>query len=205
MDHTSKAYVDCPSRPYKARHQLLYLQGGQILRNATTLSVILNIPVRVSNIRAGRSQDGLRPQHLTSIQLLAEFAEAKLGSATVGTTDIEFSPTTIKGGRYVGDTKTAGYDRLRVNESVDKPVGLSQECLLDDANGIALLAVRQWSVRAATVGRHECRLRSGYRLLRHGRLLRVLGMGTVCFCVDIPTGCQTIQLPFRSERRAEVR
>ncbi|CAF1513167.1 unnamed protein product, partial [Adineta steineri] len=49
-----------------------YLEGGgQILRNATTLSVILNIPVRVQNIRAGRSQDGLRPQHLTSIQLLA--------------------------------------------------------------------------------------------------------------------------------------
>ncbi|CAF3605311.1 unnamed protein product [Rotaria sp. Silwood1] len=82
--------------------------GGQILRNATTLSVILNIPVRVKNIRAGRSQGGLRPQHLTSIQLLAEFSEAKLDHANIGTTDIQFTPKTIKGGNYVGDTKTAG-------------------------------------------------------------------------------------------------
>ncbi|CAF3536467.1 unnamed protein product [Adineta steineri] len=86
-----------------------YLEGGgQILRNATTLSVILNIPVRVQNIRAGRSQDGLRPQHLTSIQLLAEFAEAKVDNANIGTTDIQFIPKTIKGGNYIGNTKTAG-------------------------------------------------------------------------------------------------
>ncbi|CAF1421308.1 unnamed protein product [Adineta ricciae] len=86
-----------------------YLEGGgQILRNATTLSVILNIPVHVTNIRAGRSQDGLRPQHLTSIQLLAEFSEATLDRATIGTTDIQFTPKTIKNGNYTGDTKTAG-------------------------------------------------------------------------------------------------
>jgi len=83
-------------------------KGGQILRNATTLSVILNIPVQVKNIRAGRSQDGLRPQHLTSIQLLAQFSEGKLDNANIGTTEIQFTPKTIKGGNYLGDTKTAG-------------------------------------------------------------------------------------------------
>ncbi len=76
-------------------------KGGQILRNATTLSVILNI-------RAGRLQDGLRPQHLTSIQLLAQFSEGKLDNANIGTTEIQFTPKTIKGGNYIGDTKTAG-------------------------------------------------------------------------------------------------
>ncbi|CAF2567783.1 unnamed protein product [Rotaria sp. Silwood2] len=82
--------------------------GGQILRNATTLTVILNIPVRVKNIRAGRSQGGLRAQHLTSIQFLAQFSEAKLENANIGTTDIQFTPKTIKSGNFVGDTKTAG-------------------------------------------------------------------------------------------------
>ncbi|CAF4028243.1 unnamed protein product [Rotaria sp. Silwood2] len=84
------------------------IAGGQILRNATTLTVILNIPVRVKNIRAGRSQGGLRAQHLTSIQLLAQFSEAKLENANIGTTDIQFTPKTIKSGNFVGDTKTAG-------------------------------------------------------------------------------------------------
>lgn len=87
-----------------------YEKGGQILRNATTLSVILNIPVRVRNIRAGRSQDGLRAQHLTSVQLLTGFSQGQLDNATIGTTDIQFTPKTIHGGNYVGDTHTAGWD-----------------------------------------------------------------------------------------------
>lgn len=78
------------------------------MRNATTLSVILNIPVEVKNIRAGRSQDGLRAQHLTSIQLLKEFSQAEVNHANLGTTEIQFQPNTIKGGQYLGDTKTAG-------------------------------------------------------------------------------------------------
>ena len=78
------------------------------MRNATTLSVILNIPVEVNNIRAGRSQDGLRAQHLTSVQLLAQFSQGKLDKANIGTTEIQFTPKTIKGGNYIGDTKTAG-------------------------------------------------------------------------------------------------
>jgi RNA 3'-terminal phosphate cyclase (ATP) len=78
------------------------------LRNATTLSVILNIPVHVKNIRAGRSQDGLRPQHLTSIQLLTEFSQGKLDNANIGSTEIQFIPKKIQGGNYLGDTKTAG-------------------------------------------------------------------------------------------------
>lgn len=40
------------------------LQGGQILRTAISLSAILGIPVRVTNIRANRSKPGLAAQHL---------------------------------------------------------------------------------------------------------------------------------------------
>lgn len=38
--------------------------GGQILRMALAFSVLKQIPVRVFNIRAGRSNPGLRAQHL---------------------------------------------------------------------------------------------------------------------------------------------
>lgn len=84
-------------------------KGGQILRNSTALSVLLQIPIRVEKIRAGRSQGGLRPQHLTGIQLLTQLSEAKLHNGNIGATEIHFTPKTIKGGNYLGDTKTAGY------------------------------------------------------------------------------------------------
>lgn len=85
------------------------LKGGQILRNSTAFSVLLDIPIRVEKIRAGRTQGGLRPQHLTGIQLLAQLSEAKLHNGNIGATEIYFTPRTIKGGNYLADTKTAGY------------------------------------------------------------------------------------------------
>ena len=39
--------------------------GGQTLRISAALSAILSIPIKIRNIRAGRSTPGLRPQHLT--------------------------------------------------------------------------------------------------------------------------------------------
>jgi len=41
--------------------------GGQILRISSALSAILGIPIKICNIRAGRSTPGLRPQHVTSM------------------------------------------------------------------------------------------------------------------------------------------
>ncbi len=53
--------------------------GGQILRTAMTLSCITGKPVTVENIRAGRKQDGLRPQHVTAIQAAADLCDADHG------------------------------------------------------------------------------------------------------------------------------
>ena len=39
--------------------------GGQVLRISSALSAILGLPIKINNIRAGRSKPGLRPQHLT--------------------------------------------------------------------------------------------------------------------------------------------
>ena len=39
--------------------------GGQILRISSALSALLGIPIQVNNLLAGRSQPGLRPQHLS--------------------------------------------------------------------------------------------------------------------------------------------
>ncbi|XP_076439997.1 RNA 3'-terminal phosphate cyclase-like [Babylonia areolata] len=82
--------------------------GGQILRNAAALSCLLGQGITVNNIRAGRSNPGLRPQHLTGLKLIAELCGGKLVGDQVGSSEITFQPGQIKAGSYRADTKTAG-------------------------------------------------------------------------------------------------
>ncbi|XP_030310800.1 RNA 3'-terminal phosphate cyclase isoform X3 [Calypte anna] len=82
--------------------------GGQILRVSTALSCLLGLPVRVQRIRAGRSQPGLRPQHLSGLEMIRDLCEGKLEGGEIGSTEITFTPGKIKGGTHIADTKTAG-------------------------------------------------------------------------------------------------
>ena len=86
-----------------------YLQGGQILRNAMALSCLLQQPIHITKIRAGRINPGLRPQHLTGIQLLSELCGGKLEGGYAGSSEVTFCPKPIVGGNFTADTKTAGY------------------------------------------------------------------------------------------------
>ena len=82
--------------------------GGQVLRTALSVACVLGKPVRISNIRAGRSQPGLKAQHLTVCKLLAQITNAKMNHATIGSTEITFEPGEISGGEYSFDIGTAG-------------------------------------------------------------------------------------------------
>lgn len=82
--------------------------GGQILRNASALSCILHKPITVNNIRAGRSKPGLRPQHLSGLEICRDLSKGSLRGAGVGSTRIEFAPGTLESGSFLADTKTAG-------------------------------------------------------------------------------------------------
>lgn len=83
--------------------------GGQILRSALSLSAILSIPVRISEIRARRPKPGLRPQHLTAVSALAEVTRAEIGGASAGSLEILFAPHGTRSGSYHFDvSRTAG-------------------------------------------------------------------------------------------------
>ncbi|XP_063227109.1 RNA 3'-terminal phosphate cyclase [Bacillus rossius redtenbacheri] len=82
--------------------------GGQILRLALAFSALRTIPVRVRNIRAGRSSPGLRAQHLRGVQIVQQMTGGTLKGADIGSTSIEFHPGRIRGGEYSADTQTAG-------------------------------------------------------------------------------------------------
>nr|XP_036871098.1 RNA 3'-terminal phosphate cyclase [Manis javanica] len=82
--------------------------GGQILRVSSALSCLLGLPLRVQKIRAGRSTPGLRPQHLSGLEMIRDLCDGQLEGAEIGSTEIMFIPKKIKGGIHTADTKTAG-------------------------------------------------------------------------------------------------
>lgn len=77
--------------------------GGQILRSSLSLSAILNRPIRISGIRAGRKKPGLAPQHLTSVNAVATIANAKVIGGQLGSQTLTFHPQEISGGNYTFD------------------------------------------------------------------------------------------------------
>ena len=82
--------------------------GGQILRTATSLSILTQRPFRIFNIRKGRPKAGLKPQHLTGMQAAAQICNAQMKGADLGSTELSFEPGELKPGDYKFDIGTAG-------------------------------------------------------------------------------------------------
>jgi len=67
--------------------------GGQILRTASSLSVITNKPLHIFNIRKGRKKPGLKTQHLLGLRALSQFCQGKLEGDFLGSEEIRFWPS----------------------------------------------------------------------------------------------------------------
>lgn len=66
--------------------------GGQVLRTSLTMSIVTGQPVHLRRIRAGRSKPGLAAQHLAGLLAAAEICGAQVQGATIGSTEVVFSP-----------------------------------------------------------------------------------------------------------------
>lgn len=104
--------------------------GGQILRVALTLSCIKRTPVRIFNIRSGRSKPGLMEQHLKGVELVRDLSNAKVCGAEIGSTEITFHPGNIVGGSFNAFVKTAG--------SVSLLLQVALPCALYASSGVSL-------------------------------------------------------------------
>jgi RNA 3'-terminal phosphate cyclase (ATP) len=82
--------------------------GGQIVRTAVALSVLTKQPIEISNIRAGRPNPGLRPQHYTALSCIRDICDAEVEGLFVHSTNLKFTPHDIKPGTYAFDVGTAG-------------------------------------------------------------------------------------------------
>lgn len=86
--------------------------GGQVVRNALALSLVTGQPFRISNIRGGRDKPGLMRQHLTAVEAALTIGGAMCEGASVGSTEIAFTPGRVTPGEYRFAVGTAGSTSL---------------------------------------------------------------------------------------------
>jgi RNA 3'-terminal phosphate cyclase (ATP) len=82
--------------------------GGQILRTALGLSLFTGHAFRIEKIRAGRKNPGLLRQHLTAVKAAARIGQAEVTGASIGSTQLTFTPGPVAPGRYHFAVGTAG-------------------------------------------------------------------------------------------------
>ena len=98
--------------------------GGQILRNALSLSLLTGKAFTITNIRAARSTPGLRPQHLAAVSAAAGLSRAKVDGDRIGSLRLTFEPGPVEPGRYHFDIGTAGATTL-VLQTVLLPLAMA--------------------------------------------------------------------------------
>lgn len=86
--------------------------GGQVLRSALTLSVITNKALHIENIRANRSEPGLKAQHLRAVDAASAISKAKVRGSYLNSESVTFLPKEIRTGRYNFEIPTAGSTSL---------------------------------------------------------------------------------------------
>jgi RNA 3'-phosphate cyclase len=82
--------------------------GGQIVRTALGLSAVTGKAFRVTNIRQGRKEPGLKKQHLEAIRALQKLCNATVEGAELGSKEITFVPGPFKPQKLEIDIETAG-------------------------------------------------------------------------------------------------
>jgi RNA 3'-phosphate cyclase len=82
--------------------------GGQVLRSALGLSVLLNKPFSLNNIRIKRKNPGLQEQHLQAVFASAYVSSAEVLGAYKNSLELKFFPKEIKNQKISIEIKTAG-------------------------------------------------------------------------------------------------
>ncbi|MEF8880003.1 MAG: RNA 3'-terminal phosphate cyclase [Candidatus Thermoplasmatota archaeon] len=82
--------------------------GGQIVRSAISLSTLTGREVEIYNIRAGRSNPGLRPQHMAAVNCIKKICDAETKGVKKSSSKLFFKPKTVKNGELTFNIGTAG-------------------------------------------------------------------------------------------------
>lgn len=102
--------------------------GGQIIRTSFALATLLQKPVHVFNIRAGRKEPGLKAQHLTALQTLAQICNAEVSGAKLHSNEVTFFPKNIVSQQLNINIGTAGSISLLLQQLL--PIALKEKISL---------------------------------------------------------------------------
>lgn len=116
--------------------------GGQILRTSLALSALTGKPLHIVNIRAGRKNPGLRPQHLTAVRAAALVSQAQTEGAKVNSTELRFVPKGLSGGDF------------NLDISADQPSAGSATLVFQTVFPALLFAGQTSSLRLMRCGTH---------------------------------------------------
>lgn len=82
--------------------------GGQVVRIACGIAAALGEEVVVTNVRAGRDDPGLKPQHVAALKGLEALTGGELEGAAVGSREVRFQPARVASGTVEVAVGTAG-------------------------------------------------------------------------------------------------
>jgi len=82
--------------------------GGQLVRTALALAAVTGKPFRIANVRAGRENPGLAPQHLAAVRAVAALCSARVEGLALRAERFAFAPGPPCGGTFRFDVGTAG-------------------------------------------------------------------------------------------------
>ncbi|KAF5024108.1 hypothetical protein F66182_3852 [Fusarium sp. NRRL 66182] len=66
--------------------------GGQVVRVAVVIAALTGQAITITNVRGNRERGGLKSQHVTSIQFLAEITDADVEGLSIGSKTVMFAP-----------------------------------------------------------------------------------------------------------------
>lgn len=86
--------------------------GGQVLRTALGLSLVTQVPFRITRIRGKRAKPGLLRQHLTCVKAAATLGGAEVDGDVLGSSELTFRPKTMQTGSFEFAVGSAGSTSL---------------------------------------------------------------------------------------------
>lgn len=109
--------------------------GGQLLRTALSLSTVTGTPFRIEAIRGERPNPGLKPQHLTAVEVVAELCDAEVEGAELGADSLTFRPGDERRTSLRADIGTAGSVTLLFDTVLPIAVVGDEPCRLTATGG----------------------------------------------------------------------
>ncbi len=109
--------------------------GGQVLRTALGLAARTGTPITVDRIRQARSEAGLRPQHVSACQAVAQACHGEVEGATVGSQRITMQPGEGFAQRVRVDPGTAANTMMILQALLPMAAGLDEHLTLHARGG----------------------------------------------------------------------